>query len=247
MDSNVYALRRIARGVSRRMNTRTRYAALAVIFAASLLAGVFFHFFPVGIVGELAGIPAIATLFGALFLLSRDSIAFDRSVRLEEAKNRFTVGATSHMANVAFNKHVQFCEEYTAEVYRTLTFLFRKGPNANVLNNVAALMDIRTKWSVWLTPEIEKLLEKFEGALSKIGANAWLLGELRADEDRTEAIKEAFGTFAAVMGWEKWKGEAVTRDLAATKVVEELRRILGISELTRLRAELVKRAADNLT
>jgi hypothetical protein len=60
----------------------------------------------------LAGLPAIAALFAALFQLSRDSIAFDRSVRLEEAKNRFTVGATSHMAIVAFDKHVQFCEEY---------------------------------------------------------------------------------------------------------------------------------------
>ena len=27
--------------------------------------------------------------------------------QLEESKNRFTVGATSHMANVAFDKHVQ--------------------------------------------------------------------------------------------------------------------------------------------
>src|SRR5258708_6781940 len=229
------------------MNAKKRYAALAIVFVASLAATAIFHYFPVSIVGDLAGIPAIAALFGALFLLSRDSIAFDRSVRLEEAKNRFTVGATSHMANVAFDKHVQFCEEYTAEVFRTMTFLFRKGPNANVLDNVAALMDIRRKWSVWLTPEIENLLEKFEGALSKIGANAWLLGELRAAEDRTDAVKEAFWTFAAVMGWEKWKGEAVTRDLAATKVVEELRRILGISELRRLRAELVKHAADNLT
>jgi hypothetical protein len=228
------------------MTANKKYTALAIVFLASLGTAAFFHYFPVTIVGDLAGIPAIAALFAALFQLSRDSIAFDRSIRLEEAKNRFTVGATSHMADVAFDKHVQFCEEYTAEVYRTLTFLFKKGPHADVLQNANALMDIRTKWSVWLTPEIETQLEKFEGALRTIGANAWLLGELRADDDRTDAVREAFATFAAVMGWETWKGKAVTRDLAAEKVVEELRRVLGIGELTRLRSELVKRATDNL-
>jgi hypothetical protein len=104
------------------------------------------------------------------------------------------------MANVAFDKHVQFCEEYTAEVYRALQFLFKRGPHANVLQNANALMDLRTKWSVWLTPDIESQLEKFEGALRKIGANAWLLGELRADENRGEAIRDAYRTFAEVMG-----------------------------------------------
>src|SRR5260370_26917350 len=150
------------------MSAKGRYATLTIVFAASLLAGVFFHFFPVGIVGDLAGIPAIAALFGALFLLSRDSIAYDRSVRLGEAKNRFTVGATSHMANVAFDKHVQFCEEYTAEVNRTLTFLFRRGPHGDVLQHANALADIRTNWTVWLTPEIETQLIRFEGALRTI-------------------------------------------------------------------------------
>ncbi len=187
------------------MNTRRRYVALAVVFVASLVAATFFHFFPVSIVGDLAGIPAIAALFGALFQLSRDSIAYDRSVRLEEAKNRFTVGATSHMANVAFDKHVQFCEEYTAEVNRTLTFLFRRGPHGDVLQHANALMDIRTNWTVWLTPEIETQLVRFEGALRTIGAQAELLADLRADEDRAEPIRRAYGTFAAVMGWEAWR------------------------------------------
>ncbi len=40
---------------SRRMNARNRYAALAVVFVASLVAATLFHFFPVSIVGGLAG------------------------------------------------------------------------------------------------------------------------------------------------------------------------------------------------
>jgi len=90
--------------------------------------------------------------------LSRDLEAFKaelkraHAIEMEEARNRFTVGATSHMADVAFDKHVQFCEEYTAEVHHALAFLFKKGPNADVLQNATALMNVRTKYSVWLSP-----------------------------------------------------------------------------------------------
>lgn len=180
--------------------------------------------------------------------LSRDLELFKAELQkahafqMEDAKNRFTVGAMSHMASVAFDKHVQFCEEYSAAVHGALLTLLKRGPHEDVLPDAQRLVEIREKWSVWLSPEVETQLGKFESALRKIGANAWLLKELRADEDRTGAIKEAYGTFAAVMGWEKWQGEAVTRDLAAERVFDGLRNVLGISELTALRAALVKQA-----
>jgi hypothetical protein len=228
------------------MKPTSRYIGLAVIFLCSLLAAAFFHYFPSGVVGELASIPAISALFGALFQLSRDSIAHDRAMRLEEARNRFTVGATSHMANLAFDKHVQFCEEYTVGVYNALETLFTHGPHQEVLQDANALSDKRTKWAIWLTPEIETKLEHFESALRTIGAQAWLLAELRADENRNEAIKQAYGTFAAVMGWDEWQGLPVTKGIAAVKIIDGLRDTLGIKELTQLRTALVKRAFENL-
>jgi hypothetical protein len=173
-------------------------------------------------------------------------LAQTHAAQMQEAKNRFTIGATSHMAGVAFDKHVQFCEEYTKRVNTALDTLFRKGPNEQVLENANALVDTRREWTIWLTPEVESKLMQFEGALRKIGANGWLLTQLEAGDDRTETIKEAFGTFAAVMGWEKWKGEAVSQELASERVIEGLRNVLGISELTYLRAELVKNAVSNL-
>lgn len=99
---------------------------------------------------------------------------------------------------------------------------------------------------MWLTVEIQTALISFESALRKIGANAWLLSELRANGDRTKAVKEAFETFAAVMGWENWQGTPVTRELAAERIVDSLRDTLGIKELTHLRNKLVQRAFDDL-
>jgi hypothetical protein len=48
------------------------------------------------------------------------------------------------------------------------------------------------------------------------------------------------------MGFETWQGKAVTKERTVEKVVEKLRKILGIGELTRLRSELVERASQNL-
>jgi hypothetical protein len=228
------------------VNNKNTYLGWTIVFVASLGAVAVFHYFPVSIVGDLAGVPAIAALFGALFQLSRDRIAFERSVRMEEAKNRFTVGAMSHMADVAFDKHVSFCEEYTTAVYHAMTTLFRRGPHEEALVEAGALADIRIKWDIWLAPEVTTELGKFEGALRKIGANAMLLRDLRADEHRTEAIQEAYGTFAEVMGFETWQGKAVTKERTVEKVVEKLRKVLGVGELTHLRSELVERASQNL-
>jgi len=202
----------------------------------------------VGTFGVASGLLAWMIKVLLTHSLSRDLEVFKaelqkaHAIQMEDAKNRFTVGAMSHMAAVAFDKHVEFCEEYSAAVHGALLTLLRRGPHEDVLPNAVRLVEIREKWSVWLSPEVETQLGKFESALRTIGANAWLLKELRADEDRTDAIKEAYGTFAAVMGWEKWQGADVTRDLAADRVFDGLRSVLGIGELTQLRAALVKRA-----
>jgi hypothetical protein len=179
--------------------------------------------------------------------LSRDLEAFKTKLQqtaafeLEEARNRFTIGATSHMADTAFDKHVVFCEEYIVVVNEAMDVLFRRGPHEDILEVEAKLLTVRTKWTLWLLPTVEMNLKKFEGALRTIGGNAWLIAQLRGDPDR-ESIKEAFTAFAAVMGWDKWKGEAVDRELAAERIIDGLRDTLGIAELSQLREELVRRA-----
>jgi hypothetical protein len=231
------------------VNPAKIYIAWGTVFLASAAVAIFFHYFPAGIVGkavgELAGVPAVLALFGALYQLGRDSIAHERTLILEETKNRFTVGATSHMAEVAFNKHVLFCEEYTEGVNRAFKTLFRRGPHEAVLEDADALADVRTRWSLWLTSQVEEQLVNFERALRAIGANAMLLADPGAD-GRTEAIKEAFSTLAAVLGLGNWRGEPVNEDVAARRIIEGLRNVLGVKELTDLRAKLVKRAFDNL-
>jgi hypothetical protein len=167
--------------------------------------------------------------------------------QLEETRNRFTIGAASHMADVAFDKHVEFCEKYTTAVNGALNTLFSRGPHQDVLQDADRLVGIRLEWTLWITPGVEAKLQGFERALRKIGANAWLIGQLDpAHQDRTEPIREAYDTFADVLGWPEWQGRPLTGDVAAERIIQGLREVLSVGDLRRLRDELIKRAVSGL-
>ena len=218
------------------VTSKNAYIVLAVVFVASLAAVGFFHFFPVGAISNLAAIPAIGSLCYALFQLARDTIAHERSVQLEEAKNRFTVGATSHMADVVFDKHVEFCEEYAEGAHAAMELLFRRGPTEEILKSEGNLLRIRTRRAIWLPPELEEKLDKFQQNLRTIGAYA----PPRKEGDAPSAdLKRSYNAFAAAMGWPDWTGEKVDTDAAVQRAIYELSKILGVWELTRLRAKLI--------
>jgi hypothetical protein len=73
---------------------------------------------------NLATLPGMGGLLGALFFIFRDWRAHDRALLIQDAGHRFEIGATSHMANTAFDKHVKFCEEYDKAMQETIDHLF---------------------------------------------------------------------------------------------------------------------------
>ncbi|MFI5089769.1 MAG: hypothetical protein ACHP7P_06900 [Terriglobales bacterium] len=220
------------------------YIILAVIFVASL---VLVWVSPGGWVGQLAGVPAVAALFGALFKVFMDHLAHQRAVFLLEAQNAFSMGATSHMANVAFEKHVGFCEEYVQEMFKALSTLFREGPTEDVLRHATALYKVREKWALWLTANIETELDRFENAIQKIGAHAHLLDASLNANERHERIAEMYALFAEVVGLGKWEDAPISEERAVKTVIVKLRKVLGIEELTDLRTELVRRSRGATT
>lgn len=230
------------------MTLKTKlYQILAVVFLASVLLVILFYFVQVSkVVTGLAGIPAIGSLCWGLFQIVRDRLAYDRSVQQEENRNRFTVGVTSHMASIAFDKHVKFCEEYVEEMQKALITFLTEGPSKKVLGHVTRLVDIRRTWAVWLTPELETELGRFEGAIQSMGAKAWLLDQVPEMEQRTKVVGEMYAEFAELIGMARWDGKDISHERAVATIIGKLRNILGVDELTKLRNELVKRALENL-
>ena len=128
------------------------------------------------------------------------------------------------MANVAFDKHVQFSEEYVQEVHKALVTLFKEGPTAEVLQHTKALYMLQQKYAVWLTAKLEKDLELFESALRRLGANAHYVSAAPAADDFQQRLSAMYKTFADVMGAEfmgsnEWNGEGLTEELAISMVI----------------------------
>ncbi|NSL56552.1 hypothetical protein [Uliginosibacterium aquaticum] len=226
------------------LRSRYFYFGTIAIFLASAIA---YALLPHGdFIQRLVSIPLVGSLVAALTQVLRDQAAHEREIVRQEQQNRFALGASSHMANVAFDKRVQFSEEYVAEVHQVLRTLVREGPTEEALKHTSKLYEIQQKYSVWLTPRIEDELELFERALREVGATANLLKSARHLENHEQHIAKLYKTFADVMGttWfpSGWHGEKLNEEVAITMVIQRLRSVLGIQELTDMRTSLLSRA-----
>lgn len=103
-------------------------------------------------------LPAVAVLSGAVWQLFRDRLSHERNLEIQQREefvksdfqrwqDLFSLGATSHMANTVFNKHVEFCEKYLEEVHETVVTLTREGPTEKALNHSNELYSLRIKYS----------------------------------------------------------------------------------------------------
>ena len=130
-----------------------------------------------------------------------------------EIQNTFSMGATSHMATVVFDKYVGFCEEYVAAMSNTLPTLI----GGRTTQTPSEFVGIRQKWALWLTDEVESKLDGFERRIPRIPSEAPIL--------------DAYG------------GHVSSIEDSVKSVISDLRKVLATEELTTLRAELVARSS----
>ena len=153
--------------------------------------------------------------------------------------------AGSHMANVAFDKYVAFCESYVEGSDRALATITAHGPTEKVLADAYELACIRRKWALWIPADTDGKLQKFEKALREIGASAHYIEVTRADPKaaaREEMIDRMYRSFYAVVGLGEWKGEKVNDEAAHTSLILWLRRVLGTEQFDTLRKAVIARA-----
>ena len=218
------------------------YVASAIVFAVSFTIA--WTLPTTDVLRGILGIPGVGALFVALYQLFRDQAAHERTLELQEKQQLFNLGVTSHMAQVAFDKHVQFSEQYVKRMQEGLTDLFQKGPPGESLRFYNDLVDIRLSFRVWITEDIETKVMPFEAAILQIGGLGIALNGLTPGEQRTQWVDEMYKAFSGVAGLEH-EGQ-IDEKIAPRKIMSHLQSLLGVEQLSRLREATVQSAIDAL-
>ncbi|MFO0706528.1 MAG: hypothetical protein U0412_06710 [Nitrospira sp.] len=221
------------------------YIALAVVGGLSFLAASYFA--TAGVERALYGSPATLALIGALYQILRDHTQHEKALALQQSDHHIVLGITSHMADVAFDKHVEFCEKYMMQMQKTLSTLFRDGPSGDCMKLSSQLSEIRLSFRTWLTADIQDKILPFEEALTKIAGRHIMLDNLPVGDQRTKVVEEMHNTFADVLGLARLEGRGKNDDQVAPRVImDHLQDILGVKQLVQLRIKLVDESVKTL-
>jgi hypothetical protein len=221
------------------------YGVLAAIF---LLSAGWYLLIPDGhdVLAVFIAAPGVTALLRAMFQLMRDEADYEKRLEVQRREFQFTLGAASHMANAAFDKHAAFCEQYLKELHNTVSTLFREGNTPAALDHAAKLYTLRLDFAAWLTDKMNNDLDEFETALRQLGADAHFIksttGHEGYAEQRSLRIDKNFELFMRILGLKNKEGieEKSMVDTLKTRV----RSILGVEELTKLREHLIKQASN---
>lgn len=216
------------------MNSKKYYSYIGYV-SILFISFLFSWLLPISeIMKGIISVPGIGALFLVLYQIWRDDRSHERNIELQNKQQDFILGTATHMADVVYDKHVLFCEEYISRIQEILQELLRDGPTKNALNFGSSLVRIRFKYSAWLTSEIEKDLEPFENALIKMGAQEGLLESLPTGEKRTKVVGEIYDSLGLILGHDKPTSDDKA-EIAKDKVIQKIRDILGINVFTELR------------
>jgi hypothetical protein len=221
------------------------YIVLAIVATVSFGTALFLP--TADILRWVSGVPALVALIGVVLQIFRDHAQYEKSLAIQRDQQHFILGVTSHMANVAFDKHVEFCERYISKMQETLSTLFSEGPTRKCLELSSVLANIRLSSRTWLTSDIQDKILPFEDALTKIAIKHIELESLPVGEKRTQVVEAMHNTFADVLGLSRLEGRGDNdEEVAARRIMDHLQAILGVKQLVQLRVSLVDEAVKNL-
>lgn len=216
------------------------YIIAAIILISSFLAA---WLLPIPeIFKGVVAIPGVGSLIGALYQIFRDQATYEKQLELQRQQQIFNLSVTSHMANVAFNKHVDFCERYIKEMNEGIRNLLHEGPTEKALLFAKKLTQLRVEYSPWLTEDIVKRISHYENELAKIGFKCGSLECAKTDEKfRSKLLDEIESIFSEII-----RSDNGSDDVVSEKIVAHLQELLGIKELTILRQSVIHEALKTI-
>jgi hypothetical protein len=192
--------------------------------------------------------PGVLGLLAVLLQLMRDESVHVRNKEIQAASQSFGLGATSHMANRVFDKHVEFCEKYLAEVHVIADILFREGPTEKAVNLGNGLYRLKLEYAAWLTDEISDSLFPFEQALRELGSKKGFIDSTVNVEAyakaRQKRIPQIHEDYLKILHLDTSKDS--DPNVSVESVIRTARSILDMDELVWLRKKIIIQARESL-
>jgi hypothetical protein len=140
------------------------------------------------------------------------------------------------MANVAFDKHVELCDEFVRELFAALQCLMND-PQADeaAKQRADAIGNVIRRYAVWITPELQAELEQFESAIRNISSKAHIARmhpSIGSRQEVLDLLLDLIDTGSA-------PGKPPKREVSYRKLIDHAQRVLGVKELTDLRRTLL--------
>lgn len=207
-----------------------------------------------GFIAGFLALPAVGSLGLALWQIFRDEIAYEHQIELKRREEFFNLSVTSHMATVAFDKYAAFCEAYVARVIKAIGELHDRGPSKDAYNIAHELVQIRQKHAPWVAANIVERLKPFEEALWDIGITSMQLERQLKPRSAETYYDTMYNKFMSILDIKRPEGEGGSnpaedekrKQIKANEVITCLQDALGITELTQLRAAVIKGAMRGL-
>lgn len=223
------------------------YRTLGLLGIAVVAFAIAFYLPTTEIMKGVVAAPGILGLIAVLYQLVRDEASFERAKFIQGLQQSFGIGASSHMANSVFDKHVEFCEKYLKEVQNISKTLFRDGPTKEAVNFGNKLYMLKLEYALWLTDEINDSLFIFEQGLRELGASQGFIdstaGHDRYAEERQKRMPKVHEDYIKILNL--GGSEKPDPDYAVESVVRKAREILGLDELVWLRKNIIKQARNS--
>jgi len=197
----------------------------------------------VGFVGTLLGAGVAQTV---AILIAR---ANRRADSRKDALRRAFDSAGSHVAQVTFDKYVQFCEAYVHQWGEALALLHENGPCKEAMDHARSITQLRQQWMLWVPAELDDSLNKYEIALLEIGTNAMVVDRLDASSTRAtdDLMHKMYKRFCEITGiGTEWNGEQLSDDLKILNLMQQLRLTLGTNDFNKLRIQTTRLALTDL-
>lgn len=212
------------------------YIGISAIVGMATIAT---YLLPVNEIGKIILASPIALgLWGALLQIFRDEAKYLKEKEIKQKELSYVIGASSHMANTAFDKHIEFCEDYIRTLNNKIDKVVEEGPSDAAGKLSSELAEVRIKHSAWVTKEIRNKLLPFEKALRSMWAKNASAKFYDDDTSKSKVMVEAYDIFMSILTSENEE----QKEHSISAAVDSLQNLLGIKELTNLRMKIIKEA-----